>query len=159
MSNWRDVQLANTGNKHAVLLQETYLLNFLEEISDAKIFWHAPKNNLFSMVELKFNFVWDISQANTVVIFNVLNNLSIEKIQNTVSSFLQHSNIKYFYVGINRYAIQANPNFSFPDSIEDSLDYLLHQCDNNFKRISNFKEVSGNFLVFSHPMDLYTLCR
>jgi hypothetical protein len=160
MASWRDTQLRNSEINNLVIRQESFLLDFLDEIGNPKIFWDAPHSNLVNIITRKYQIVNDVNVADTLVIFNTLNNLSVDEIKKIIRKYLELPNLKNFYVGINRYAIVTKDvDESLPDSIGDSIDAIMMQCNKDFERITSFDEITGAFFIFAHPMDLYRLCR
>ena len=156
MKNWRDKQLSSFGNNN-LLYQEKILLDFLKTSNSQNIKWDGDLNGLLKIVKKDYA-ITDSNQADTCVIFgNIFLNKTLEEISNIIKEKLI---IKNLYIGINRFAIEQNHyDLSLPDSLEDTLNEVVFRCHQQFQRLVEFKNISGDSFVFAHPQDLYGLCR
>lgn len=160
MQSWRDKQLININADTVILDQETCLLRFLDSLETPSIYWAANRSRFYEIVNRRYNLTECLKSSDTLVLFKTIDNLTVRQTQSKISHFLEMKNIRNFYVGINRYTfLTEDPILDLPDRLEDSITHIMQQCHAGFTRIADFDLVAGETFVFSHPMDLYTLCR
>jgi hypothetical protein len=157
---WRDQQLngfKNLAGRCTILEQESVMLNFVKTCTDVVWRWAAPDTKFKKICQE--HIMINNDEYDGVIIFGtVLLKQTTQSLVNTIQQLT--SECRYAYVAINRYeVIQHDLNILLPDSINDSLDTIMHHCNNKFKRLHTFDQVDGNHMVAAHPMDCYGLCR
>jgi len=157
---WRDQQLngfKSLDSSHTILEQELVMLNFVKTCTDVTWNWVAPDTKFKKICQE--HIIIDNNEYNGVIIFGpAMAQQTTHSLVNTIKRLI--SECKYAYVAINRYeVIQNDLNIALPDDITDSLDTIMHYCNNKFKRLYTFDQVDGNHMVAAHPMDCYGLCK
>jgi len=155
---WRDQQIFgfNLLAKDVVLAQEQVMLNFVMKYNNIAWKWMGDNTNFKSICGQYINISDD---AQGIIIFGQsIGRTTTQSLINRLTTLLK--NFDYAYVGINRYElVKHDLDFNLPDSIEESLDKIMHYCDTRFQRLHTFKQVDGNHMVLAHPMDCYGLCK
>jgi hypothetical protein len=157
---WRDYQLngfKTLAGCDLMLEQELTMLNFVKRFSDVTWCWIAPDTKFKKICQQHISI--DNTKYNGVILFGTaLPQKTTQSLVNTIQELTKKCD--YAYVGINRYTvIQHNLDIALPDSINDSLDTIMHYCNSKFKRLHTFDQVDGNHMVAAHPMDCYGLCK
>jgi hypothetical protein len=157
---WRAQQFSGiglSGRSPIILQQEKIMLDFLLKFPEITWKWAGDES---SFKEICKNYLSLDNHVYTgIIIFGgILSHLStpqlIEKIQSNIQS------LEYAYIGINRYEIvNKTTDSNLPDSIDDSLDYILQSINPKIKRLHTFDKVTGDQMVGVHPMDCYGLCK
>ena len=156
---WRDQQLFgfNLSTKNAVLAQEQVMLNFVTRFPGVAWKWLGNNTNFKNICSQYINIV-DESARGVIIFGQSIGRLTSNELTNRLTKLLE--NFDYAYVGINRYELFMHDlNFDLPDSIEESLDKIMHHCNARFQRLHTFDQVDGNHMVAAHPMDCYGLCK
>ena len=160
VNNWRDRQINSFNdfkNQEILLTQEHIVLDFLQKHNSVSWKWQGDVNKFKSYCEQVLTIT--NQNYNGIIIFGqLLSGLStsglVYKIQQLVND------VDFAYVGINRYEIKCHDlAFELPDQIDQSIDSIIKLCDPRFQRLYTFPEVTGNHMVFAHPMDCYGLCK
>jgi hypothetical protein len=157
---WRDQQLNGIGfsdTSYIILHQEQIMLDFLSNFPGIVWKW-AGDDSSFKRVCENYVSLSDRSYDGVILFGEILSHLSTQKLVDKIKTHIQ--TVKYAYVGVNRYEIvNENIDTNLPDSIEDSLDYILHSIHPAFRRLHTFDQVTGDQMVAVHPMDCYGLCK
>jgi hypothetical protein len=157
-NRWRDQQLSGFSSifKQPVLLeQESQMLKFVKSCPDVVWRWIAPMNGFRTLVQDHVR----LGSGTGVVVFGpILDNLTTGQLVHRVQELT--AGMDYAYIAINRYeVIEHDMPFDLPNSIEDSLDRIMHLANSNFRRLHTYPEVDGEHMVAAHPMDCYILCK
>jgi hypothetical protein len=159
-NRWRDQQLngfKSFSNSYPILEQELVMLNFVKTYPNIAWRWEAPDTKFKKICQDHITINNDKYEG--VILFGpMLLQKNTQALVNTIRSLTSQSS--YAYVAINRYEITSNNlDISLPDSIDNSLDTVIHYCNPKFKRLHTFDHVDGNHMVAAHPMDCYGLCK
>jgi len=157
--HWRDQQLGGFAdvNPNAILAQEQTMLNFVK--MQGLVNWKWLGNNTKFKNICQQQITISDNDARGVILFGKrLHHLTTTQLINQVTKIIQ--DFDYAYVGINRYEVVLHDfALELPDSIEDSLDAIMKQCNPLLNRLNTFEQVDGNHFVAAHPMDCYGLCK
>ena len=155
---WRDQQLQGfkkLANSTPILEQELVMLNFVKQYPKVIWRWLAPQTKFKELSNLNLS---NTNYTGVIVFGPIIENLTSSQLVNKIKQLT--NNVKYAYIGINRYQVIANDlEILLPDNIADSLDIIMNYCNPLFKRLHTFKQVDGNHMVAAHPMDCYVLCQ
>ena len=159
-SKCRDRQIGSFighDNKQTLLTQEKVMLDFICQFPHVRWFW-AGDNNNFRLICADLVQIADEDCDGIVLYGNALHGLTVKNLVEKVKHLIFDK--KYVYLGINRYEIIANDfELDFPESLEDSIDFIVEKINPNFRRLARFPQVDGNHMVFAHPMDCFGLCK
>jgi hypothetical protein len=157
---WRDQQLngfKNLANTRTILQQESVMLNFVKTCTDVAWRWAAPDTK-FKKICQEHIIINDNKYTGVIIFGPVLSHQTTQSLVNTIDNLT--SICDYAYVAVNRYEVLGHDlEIALPNSIDDSLDTIMHYCNSKFKRLHTFDQVDGNHMVAAHPMDCYGLCK
>jgi hypothetical protein len=154
---WRDQQLRGIGitANLAVLPQEKVMLDFVCQHNIAWK-WLGIHTEFKEICQRKIR-LSDSDYQGVILFGPKLMGLTTSQLISKIKTLV--GDLDYAYVGINRYEILRHDfDLALPDSIEETMDTLMHQCNPNFVRLAKFEHVDGNHMVAAHPMDCYGLC-
>ena len=157
--SWRDRQIGgfNLQNQHTLLQQEKIMLDFLANTGIKRWAWYGDNNGLKDICAELYELT-NTDYQGIIIFGNQLFNLSTANLCQHIQSLT--NSVDAAYLAINRYAIQCHDlSFELPDSIEASIDKIVEFCNQDFKRLHTFDEVTGKQMVAAHPLDCYGLCR
>ena len=158
-NRWRDQQLSgfNLSTQHAVLAQEQVMLDFVMQYPGIAWKWMGNHTN-FKSICSQYISIADTAAQGIIIFGQTLGRTTTAQLVNRLTQLLK--NFDYAYVGINRYEVfKHDLDIDLPDSIEESLDKIMHCCNARFQRLHTFDQVDGNHMVAAHPMDCYGLCK
>lgn len=159
-TKWRDQQINSFNGydkRQTILAQEKVMLDFVCQFPHVRWYW-AGDNNNFKLI-CADSIQIDTVDCNGIIIYgNVLHQLKVKDVIEKVKQLIVDK--EYVYLGINRYeTISDDFILDLPDSIEDSIDFIVREINTNFRRLESFPQVDGNHMVFAHPMDCFGLCK
>lgn len=159
-SRWRDQQIASFRNTSSttILAQEYVMLDFISQLPGVKWQWHGNQTTFKSLCK-NIVCIVDNNSTGAIIFGRILQEANTtSRLVNKIQHMIKH--VDYAYVAINRYELLKHDlDFELPDSIEETLDRVMQQCDPNFKRLHTFAQVDGNHMIAAHPMDCYGLCK
>ena len=160
VNNWRDRQINSFNdfkNQEILLTQEYIVIDFLQKHNGVAWKWQGDINKFKNYCEKSLN-ITDQNHNGIIIFGEILSSLSTSELVYKIQQLI--SDVDFAYVGINRYEINGHDlDIELPDQIDQSIDSIIKLCDPRFRRLHTFPEVTGNHMVFVHPMDCYTLCK
>jgi hypothetical protein len=158
-NTWRDQQLGSFADvrSDAILAQELTMLNFVKMQGHIKWKWLGDNTKFKTICQQQISIADENAQG--VILFGKrLNQLTTTNLISMITKTTH--DFDYAYVAINRYEVTSHDyDLVLPNSIADSLDLLMTQCNPGFRRLCTFEQVDGNHMVAAHPMDCYGLCK
>jgi hypothetical protein len=159
---WRDQQIGSFSghdNKQTLLAQEKVMLDFICQFPHVRWCWAGDNNNFKLICADLVQIATKTDECDGIILYgNLLHGLMVKDFVAKVKKLIFGK--QYVYLGVNRYEIIGHDFARYlPESIEDSIDFIVKNINPDFRRLARFPQVDGNHMVFAHPMDCFGICK